>query len=607
MTASRWILAATCVQTMLSAIAVSQGRQVAAPATASIRGSVVDRESRSPLRRAIVTVSGSALEVAQSAITDDDGRFGIDALPAGQYKITATKSAFVSGSYGAVKPGREGTPAVIAVGQALAVTVELSRAAVLTGTIRDESGLAVPGLLVRAYSPARPEVLGLSMVPGLTALSDDRGTYRLFNLPPGEYLIVATTNDFRLGDAGRPGRVELDAEFARLRQRSGAGSQAPAAPTTAPKSYMIAPVYFPGSSTVPSATKVKVGVGEVRSGLDFVVQAVPMTTITGVIVAGGGLPRSVELSIAALDRLDMAGAALQPRLTQTPAADGRFTYQSVAPGRYRVTARGTGATPPSGRGVPPPVMSTNQASTDILYGIEEVDVRGEPAFVTIQLMRGPRFEGRVVFQSDSRPAPSPSNVQVTLRSTGGGVFDANGRMVGSFGIVGPFTLKPDGSFQVVGLPPNDYTVGVTLTQSPNDWWLRSVMLEGRDLLDTGVTLSAGKDIDGAIVTLTDRRPGLSGTLATSAGAAAPDHFVIVMSSNPEWRASGSRRLRFTRPATDGHFTFEDLPPGDYLLAALTDLDPNEWQTTEFLSGIAPSAVRVTIGEGERKVQDLRIR
>jgi hypothetical protein len=28
----------------------------------------------------------------------------------------------------------------------------------------------------------------------------------------------------------------------------------------------------------------------------------------------------------------------------------------------------------------------------------------------------------------------------------------------------------------------------------------------------------------------------------------------------------------TRPATDGGFTFRDLPPGEYFLAALTDVD-----------------------------------
>jgi hypothetical protein len=51
----------------------------------------------------------------------------------------------------------------------------------------------------------------------------------------------------------------------------------------------------------------------------------------------------------------------------------------------------------------------------------------------------------------------------------------------------------------------------------------------------------------------------------------------------------------------------DPPAGEYYLAALADLDPIEWQTPEFLEQITAAAVRVRIGEGERKVQDLQIR
>ena len=62
-----------------------------------------------------------------------------------------------------------------------------------------------------------------------------------------------------------------------------------------------------------------------------------------------------------------------------------------------------------------------------------------------------------------------------------------------------------------------------------------------------------------------------------------------------------------RPATDGRFILADLPAGEYLVAALTDLDPNDWQDAAFLEQVAPAAVSVTIREGEKKTQDLRIR
>ena len=104
-------------------------------------------------------------------------------------------------------------------------------------------------------------------------------------------------------------------------------------------------------------------------------------------------------------------------------------------------------------------------------------------------------------------------------------------------------------------------------------------------------MSLGQDIRGAVLTMTERRPSLSGTLSTAGGTPAPGHFVVVMSTNADWRRPGSRRLRFTRPSTEGRFSFDDLPAGDYPLVAVTDLDPDEWQKPEFLSAIAPAGVR----------------
>ena len=73
-----------------------------------------------------------------------------------------------------------------------------------------------------------------------------------------------------------------------------------------------------------------------------------------------------------------------------------------------------------------------------------------------------------------------------------------------------------------------------------------------------------------------------------------------------WR-HGSRRSASARPATNGRFLIADLPAGDYYLAALTDLDPLEWQTAEFLEQVVPAAVNVRVAEGETKTQDLRVK
>ena len=62
----------------------------------------------------------------------------------------------------------------------------------------------------------------------------------------------------------------------------------------------------------------------------------------------------------------------------------------------------------------------------------------------------------------------------------------------------------------------------------------------------------------------------------------------------------------TRPATNGAFALDGLPPGQYRVAVLTDLDPADLADSSFLDALAGAAVTVTLGEGERKTQDLRI-
>ena len=82
-----------------------------ATGTASIAGTVVNDEERAvPVRRAIVTIAGPGLVPSRSAITDDDGRFAIERLPAGRFTVSVSRAAFVTSIYGAKRPGKPGTP-----------------------------------------------------------------------------------------------------------------------------------------------------------------------------------------------------------------------------------------------------------------------------------------------------------------------------------------------------------------------------------------------------------------------------------------------------------------------------------------------------------------
>lgn len=67
----------------------------------------------------------------------------------------------------------------------------------------------------------------------------------------------------------------------------------------------------------------------------------------------------------------------------------------------------------------------------------------------------------------------------------------------------------------------------------------------------------------------------------------------------------SRRILSTRPGSDGHFKFPNLPAGDYLIAAVTDVKPDEWYDPAFLAQLVGASTKVTLAEGEKRVQSLR--
>jgi hypothetical protein len=137
------------------------------------------------------------------------------------------------------------------------------------------------------------------------------------------------------------------------------------------------------------------------------------------------------------------------------------------------------------------------------------------------------------------------------------------------------------------------------------WWLRSATLNGRDLLDAPLRLAPGEDVTGVTLTLSNRRTQLSGTITTTAGAAMTDLFVFAFPADPALRVPRSRRILAVRPDSSGRYAFANLPAGDYLICALADVDDGQWNDPGFFDPLVGASVKITLAEGEQKVQDLR--
>jgi hypothetical protein len=164
-------------------------------------------------------------------------------------------------------------------------------------------------------------------------------------------------------------------------------------------------------------------------------------------------------------------------------------------------------------------------------------------------------------------------------------------------------IGKDGSFTVPGIPAGRYRIEATAGSASSAWWARSAAIDERNLLD--VPFDIRSDVHDLVVTYTDKVAELSGTLHDAAAAAA-DYFVLVFPTDKSLWGRQPRRVQMARPASDGKYVIRNLPAGDYLLVATTDVEPLEWRDPAFLRRMAPAGIAITLADGEQKVQDLKV-
>jgi hypothetical protein len=128
---------------------------------------------------------------------------------------------------------------------------------------------------------------------------------------------------------------------------------------------------------------------------------------------------------------------------------------------------------------------------------------------------------------------------------------------------------------------------------------------GTDALDAFLDVPRDRDLRDLTITLRDRETELSGTVSDGGRPASERTVVVFPSEERLW--AGYERVQAEFLPADGTFSFTNLRPGRYLLAVVDGVEEGEWFDAAFLRSLIPAAVPVTIGEGERKVQDLRVR
>src|SRR5262245_29322456 len=541
-------------------------RDVTTPAgTGAIAGRVVAADTGRALRHARVVAGGGGRPHAAS--TDEQGRYRITGLTAGTYTITAAKSGFVDSAFGQRRSSGTGNPVELTDGQqAVNIDIKLARGGVVTGHVLDEEGeplaRAVVTVLRQQYVRGQKQ-----LTPAGTDQTDDRGQYRVFGLPPGDYFVSTA-----VGGAEQGFRPFADFGGAQQAETSG-----------------YAPTYYAGVTSATDATRVKLAAAQEITGIDFQIQVVPFATVKGV-VAGGNATVMLVSDEGGSGPGGMAGrgggggrgaVGFGPMLGGVRAvtrSDGTFSIPNVTPGKYTIIARADGG--PNG--------GSRTAMQPLVVAGEEVNVALNPA-------PGVQLGGTITFEAAGSPPAGFSGFRVMpvpLGSVAALLGGRGGR---------PGETTQNGQFMISDVMPGLYGIRGS---APRGWTMKGVYLDGREVTDTAIEVKS-ENVTGLNVIFTDRISNLGGNVRDTRGNPISDVTVIAFPADERLWVPQSRQILTARTDTSGAYKLASIPAGDYLVIAVDDVEQGEWFDPAFLDQLRGRATKVRIEEGEQRTQDLK--
>lgn len=529
-------------------------RAVQVKGTGSISGRVVGGDTGMPIRRALVTLSAQR----RATYTDHEGRYRFDELPPGSYTIFVNpgshRADYQSMPFGATLSDVTGVPTRIqpielSDGQQLEnIDITLPRSGVITGTLLGMDGEPL----------ARFSVGALLLRPGAEPMqrggtsTDDRGRFRLFGLPPGDYVVRANPSP---GGMGGP-QVEVEGE---------------------PTGY--APTYAPGTASLDQAMRVRLPRGgEVT--VDIRLMETRVYRITGTLLnSKGEASRNGSVMLA---RASEMGSSFGSPVSPT----GEFTFHNVPPGLYELVGRYT-PQPPTG----PPMMpmrpggpeGQEYASVSVEVGNSDVEN------VLISTRPGATVTGRIVVEGTP---PEGRKANVFVQNPERRQFMAP-----------PLVEVKDTAFTL----KNVFTPVLLRGSMGGEMGLKAVTLRGRDITDVPTALT-DQDSGHLQILFTSMAPSIEGAVTDQRGQPVTDATVLLFGEDDATWTAFSSYFRRGPLLKDGRYRLGGLREGRYFAVAVPSaFAANGGQPTrEFFDALSRVATRVVLNPGETRTVDLPV-
>ncbi len=546
--AAAWLL--SLLLTWISP-ALQTPQSAAAAATARIAGRVTDAVTGKAVPDATIRLvrwdGGRGTQAAGRA--DPEGRFEFKNLLPGSYQLTVAAERYIGIDFGQRLPSDPPHRIDLADGQQFdKADVALQRTGAIDGRLVDEFGDGVPGVTVQIarvqFTAGKRRLLPVSGGAIAVRPSDDLGRFRVFNLPPGDYYVMALSGPF-------------------------AGADDPSG---------FAPTFYPGTRVATDAQPVHLDAGQEITAISFPLVPAPMATISGTIVDSNGQATAgatlVLLPVTGGDVRSMTMA----RMPNEP--NGTFTFRNVAPGSYVIQAFGRpqagGALSRSPFGARQ-IELTDAGMSNVVISVGNTTARGHIS-----------FEGAAAPPNPSVVSVSPMPVEfVTSPIMGGGLP--------------PTTIHDDWTFEVGNMSGRRV---VRVNIGSTGWVLKRVTLGGKDITDEPVDFST-HDVDGLEITLTSNVSVVTGSV-TDNGAPATGFGVLVFAEDSSKWMFPTRFVAVGTANQQGVFRVSGLPAGTYRAVALPSAELAEGQDPAFLEKLLPFSTGLVLGEGQAATLSLKL-
>jgi Carboxypeptidase regulatory-like domain len=338
-------------------------------------------------------------------------------------------------------------------------------------------------------------------------------------------------------------------------------------PETGRQGY--APTYYPGTSDSTGATALELLPGTLLRGVEITLMKTRTIRLRGRVVDTAGTA-TMGVNVMLTPREDPV-SMFGPQSSANMDSQGNFEFPNVVPGAYLVQA-------------------SKQAGANKIYAATQaVDARGNDV-ENIVLELAPAAELKGYLRVEGRALANLTDLQVSLQSDGPNYQGWTG---------GP--VKADGSFTIPNVAPAHYELNVH--GFSEDYYIKSAALGGKDILEAGITFTAGTS--GAIeIVLASTGGQVEGVVLNADQQPATEASVVAVPDEPR-----RTQLRFYKEDhTDqyGRFTIKGIAPGRYKLFAWEDVEDGAYQDPEFIKRFEALGEAIAIRENSHESAQLKL-